>query len=501
MANTPFCDRTADKLYLLSGVFTSTVKSSLGVNPPDFGPEGISWDGLNTSWCGSQTRKLFYQSGQINSTVKSSVDVNAVDTNMQSISADGTNTPWLGSQGFKQYLQSGMMTSTIKTSQSINSVDSLPTGISYSSDGVTVETPWTGETANKLYLTSGQFTSTIKTSEDLSAVDSEVKDVSYDGTDSPWIGGFNGGQKMYLQSGQFTSTIKTSLASIQVEPTGICTSEFDARTGVLPSSGDVAVTFPIISVLSLGGPGVVSITLPIMTVSATSSGGYIQLPIFTVLATGNPDPFATLGMFSETLPMLSLASQSGFGNHVIITLPSPTVEVSHFIRGNVSITLPRLTFNTVVQQGVVHDMELSLPAFTLSAFSGHPVSNALPQFTIDAQGSNGYVGTFIKNLPRMIVNVKATQGEIVTGNIILPQFSFNLSGLQGIVSTSVGNRTLPIFQINAHAYRGENGNVAITLPMPSLTIVGVLDPDGTFSNSLFMLTLDAYADVYTNRII
>lgn len=263
-------------------------------------------------------------------------------------------------------------------------------------------------------------------------------------------------------------------------------------------TGDVAFTlpFPVVQ----GGSGATGqLTLPLL--SMVLDEGDVGLPIITVLATGNPDPFATLGTATNTIPIPTVLGQSGFGNHVRITLPLNTVSAGQFIRGNISITLPRPTFNTVAEQGDVHNMDISLPVLNLNAFSGHPVGLTLPQFTIAAEGKNGYVGTFSKDLPRMTVNVKATQEEIVRFIKSLPQFSFNLSALQGIVSSSVGNRTLPLFNVNAHAFRGENGTATLTLPALTLTTEVALNPSGTVSKSLFMLTLDAYADVYTNRII
>lgn len=79
MADTPWCGYSDDKLYLQSGQFTSTVKTSEYVGGVDALPAGISYDGANTPWCGATDDKLYLQSGQFTSTIKDSVYVGGVD--------------------------------------------------------------------------------------------------------------------------------------------------------------------------------------------------------------------------------------------------------------------------------------------------------------------------------------------------------------------------------------------------------------------------------------
>jgi len=79
MANTPWCGSEANKLYLQSGQFSSTMKTSLAVGGVDLTPSGISYDGTNTPWCGFEDDKLYLQSGQFSSTMKNSLPVGIVD--------------------------------------------------------------------------------------------------------------------------------------------------------------------------------------------------------------------------------------------------------------------------------------------------------------------------------------------------------------------------------------------------------------------------------------
>jgi hypothetical protein len=260
-----------------------------------------------------------------------------------------------------------------------------------------------------------------------------------------------------------------------------------------PSIGDFAKNLPLLSVQAEGAPGA-AFTLPSLSVAIQGGpGASLTLPILTVSAT---TPFANA---SVSLPGLSVFAGPARGSD--LTLPSPTVSAGQFVRGNISITLPRPTFITVVQQGTVENIDMTFPVLTLNASVGKKVELTLPQLSFAIEGKNGLLGTFSKSLPRVTVNVKASQNIIGTFGIPLPSPTFSTNLLTGTVSLSGGNRTLPIFSLNAHAYRGENGDVATTLPVLSLTTEVALNPSGTVSQSLFMLTLDAYADIHINRII
>ena len=219
------------KPLLMSGQFTSTIKTSQLLVGLFNDPGDISWDGVDTPWAGQADSvppstptqaKLYLTSGQFSTTLKTSAIplVLSGQTNPIGISADNVNTPWslpfiLSLPNFDQqaelFLQSGRFTTTIKTSQIVTGIATRPSSIS--SDGT--NTPWCSTTAAdlviKLFLQSGQFTSTVKTSEDVAAIDDLPTGITYDGTNTPWQG--SEADKFYLTSGQFTSTLKTSLAS------------------------------------------------------------------------------------------------------------------------------------------------------------------------------------------------------------------------------------------------------------------------------------------------
>ena len=83
--HTPWAGFTDDKLYLQSGQFSATMKTSRAVGAIEASPVGISWDGANTPWSGWSDSKLYLQSGQFSATMKTSRAVGAIDTAVSGI--------------------------------------------------------------------------------------------------------------------------------------------------------------------------------------------------------------------------------------------------------------------------------------------------------------------------------------------------------------------------------------------------------------------------------
>lgn len=215
----------ADKLYLTSGQFTSTIRTSLAFAFSG-AATGVSYDASgDTPRFNNPNRKLTVNFGQFSSTIITS-QFTSFPVNGTGISFDGTNTPWC--DAFNDlYLTSGQFTSTIK--------DSLFVGSSFSPHSISwdgTDTPWcgyTGASTGKLFLQSGQFVSTIKTSQDVSSVDETPTGLEWDGTNIVWSGSTTA--KLYLQSGGFSSTIKTSQ-----DVSSVSTLPRDASTNLFPGA-------------------------------------------------------------------------------------------------------------------------------------------------------------------------------------------------------------------------------------------------------------------------
>jgi hypothetical protein len=294
MANTVWVGQEAMKLYLQSGDFTSTLKTSVLVSAWETLPEGASWDGVNTPWTGRTDNKLYLISGKFTSTLKTSEDVQFVDNLNTDISADRSNTPWIGWQTLKMFLSSGQFTSTIKDSYGFTGIEAFPTGISCAVIAGIVSTPWCGREDNMLYVQSGQFTSTMKVSLSISGPRT-VEGIGWNGTDTLWTG--SSSDKLFRLSGQITSTVRDSesVTSIDNTPNGLESDDFNTRVGEY-LTGDVDITLPFITMWSVsGGIGSIAITLPFLTMYGVEGGTFgdiaIILPSLTLIArtyTGTP---------------------------------------------------------------------------------------------------------------------------------------------------------------------------------------------------------------------
>ena len=224
---TPWNGQGASKLYLQSGQFSGTMKTSLS-HIGTFGT-GIEWDGTNTPWSLFQNAggnaRLLIQSGKFSATIKASMAASAA---VEGISYDNNgHSPWCDQVAKKLTLQSGQFSATVKTS-----ITSSPF---FDIKGITAletDTAWAKIGADKLMVTSGQFSVTVKTSRDISSINTTPRQLSWDGVNTPWSAS-TGDEKLLLQSGQFSATLKTSLNvnAIDNGVSGIATDDVTNRLG------------------------------------------------------------------------------------------------------------------------------------------------------------------------------------------------------------------------------------------------------------------------------
>lgn len=196
--DTPFCGTTggvSGLIKLLSGQFSSTIKTSLDVTSKSVQPSGISWDGTNTPWVGSTAgNDLVLQSGQFSSTIKDSEEAPPADCRGLSVD-QRKDTPYLGdlTPNAKLGLISGQFVSTIKTSIDVDTiisgtVDGGMGGVSSRDDGSTLISVGVSPFADsKNYIIdSPQFSTTILASIAVGSLrnNSFARDLSWDGTNT-----------------------------------------------------------------------------------------------------------------------------------------------------------------------------------------------------------------------------------------------------------------------------------------------------------------------------
>lgn len=234
--DSPWCGDFDDKLYLQSGEFSSTIKTSMYVGSNYITTDGISWDGRDTpvssSDSGYTVSKLVLYSGQFSSTIVASVDVSSISAAFD-ISWDGSDTQWAAAAGDKVFLQSGEFTSTLKTSRDVSSHIHGPNGITYSLEASTESFIYCGVkptspdiSHGKIVHQAGQFGTTIVGSYHFSTFGYFPKGIAWkSNSEYLWTGnGPPSTKKLFVQQG-VTSTILTSLdvAAIESLPTGVNT--------------------------------------------------------------------------------------------------------------------------------------------------------------------------------------------------------------------------------------------------------------------------------------
>jgi hypothetical protein len=278
MANTIWGGNANDKVYLQSGTFTSTIKTSLDYSSVSSAAPQMSYDG--TDWyfhSAGVSFKLYRMSGLFTSTVKDSENVNAVDTQPKGISPALGNTGWIGSQADKFYTQSGTFTSTIKTSVSCAGQTTGPSGFELKE----TDTLWGRQPSpGRIYLQSGQYTTTLKTSLDVSSGFNSPTDVSYTGTDTMWMDLNN--DRLVLNSGLSIDDVVGRLGPDTSGNTSITLPQFWLIRNTMP--------LPIFTLmgLELGANlnGDIDIDLPVLTLNGQASFDddiTVTFPIFTLV--------------------------------------------------------------------------------------------------------------------------------------------------------------------------------------------------------------------------
>lgn len=262
-----------------------------------------------------------------------------------------------------------------------------------------------------------------------------------------------------------------------------------AQAGAISSSN-----LPIFSVSAQAG-AISSLNLPMLLVASESNHhglASLTLPQFTITAIPPPS--------LVTLPVFSVSAFAHSPNDISLSLPSLTVQAARTYHGSASIKLPKLTSNFIALTGAVEGVSISLPRFTFSIRAGLTTSLLLPGLDIAGVGFSGIKGTYKRSLPRMTVNVKATQQSVGSFDVSLPAFTLDGLGLTGEISLS-STRNLPGLQINARGTIGRNSDGAMSLPTLLLTANSFQSLEGTVTISLGIFALDAFVDSHVNRII
>lgn len=281
-------DSASQKLFLFSGEFTTTIKTSLLSS--GFGSSSlrdIDTDDKDTFSADAGTvDKLYRTSGRFSTTVNDSLATGEVETS--GITWADPNTIW--SEGPSDFIfqTSGKFTSTIKDSIDLSSItDATPQTVSY--DGIHPSFA-TGSFPSELrehtmFRISGIFSTTVKDSLQSFGLTAH----GFNGTDTLVANTLN--RTLFKYSGQFTSTIKTTknLTSLISVPTGIATDRAFVRMGGTDLNGDtISSTSSVSATLSFA-------TLSISGSLSAVSSATADMTFSTLAIVGTVTAVSTVG--------------------------------------------------------------------------------------------------------------------------------------------------------------------------------------------------------------
>jgi hypothetical protein len=462
------------------------MKDSEDVSSIDSSVRSISFDGEDTPWISDGGNKMYLQSGNFTSTLKTSL----VHPNSQPAGISSNtdqDTPNCGFYPDTLYLHSGQFTSTVKANLG---VAGDPYGISW--DGT--DTLWAKRSgADFLYLISGAFTSTVKDSLNVTAIDNTPADIESNDFGAR-TGVFLGNVFAEELPAAFAMPVPTVVLisnivvtppalglGIQPEDTAHVNSNHP-RPYAIPmniSAPDPVVDFgqdiPVSELsmsMNLWSPTVAIITQTIvypttLTITATAEAAegtpdYAWLVSDLPMLTLNASIVSTFGVYGTSLPMLTLSANCVVGFLTYTTQP--------------------------------------LPMLTLNARMGTVVSLTMPILTLSATASSSNGGVLEKPLPLLSLVASGTVGGRATLNTALPMFTVGIVMVLGGIHAFASS--LPVLTLNGQGYSGSSpGVVTADLPLVTLSAAGYSDGNSTLAKPLPMFTLDAFGTSYTNRII
>lgn len=230
-----FCGGAADKIWELSGRFTTTIRDSLDVNAAELETNihGVEYAGSNNVWWIGSTLNKIYNNSRLTTTVRTSLDVSAIVGSALDISEDQTNTWVVDNTGDKFRIFSGKVSSTIKNSLGVNAIDTSPNGLCCI--GPVNNFYWTGGTDIKVYQQS-LFTSVLKFSLAVTSIESGITGVTWTGVNLVIVGTTN--DKLYELTGT-TGVVLDSYATSGVSetaPRGVSVEDYFDRLGLSPDT-------------------------------------------------------------------------------------------------------------------------------------------------------------------------------------------------------------------------------------------------------------------------
>lgn len=213
----------------------------------------------------------------------------------------------------------------------------------------------------------------------------------------------------------------------------------------------------------------------------------ILLPSYLLGISAPNTPIAGDGTASIALPALSLAANDDHASLPAFTIAATGVGGTNTDGTHVEKDLPAYTLlATGISEGR-GSASISLPIFSIEAYSDSFAALSLPKLAISGSGLNGTNGTFNRQLPALLLSAFSSVENLGSASISTGALVIVAEG-DGGTSGSLA-RTLAKYGITANGETGADGTSAFSLPSFTLATEGAANSLGTATISLPALQL------------
>ena len=215
--------------------------------------------------------------------------------------------------------------------------------------------------------------------------------------------------------------------------------------------------------------------LPFLTLTTTTKQKGLAELTFPVLTADGAGIISEIGTLAETLPGLSLSSETLYGD-----------------AGEADLSLDLYLYLSA--QGVAGqdaDGSLSFPSLVVSGddFQGGLVDVDLPKLTFAGSGLTGQAGSFSEDFPRVaLVATGVIEGDNAA-SLIFP--SLDVSGSGNQEGLGQGDLQVSLFTLQGEGLAGEAGESDLTFPVFTITTAGGGSYAGTAAIILPAFILEA----------
>lgn len=219
-----------------------------------------------------------------------------------------------------------------------------------------------------------------------------------------------------------------------------------------------------------------------------SDGAAVLLLPKLLLGISAPNtPIAGNGTANLALPALSLEATDYRASLPAFTITASGVGGTNTDGTHIEKDLPAYTLLATGVTEVSGSASISLPVFSISAYSDSFAAFSLPKLSINGAGLNGTNATFDRQLPALLLSAFSSVENLGSASITTGALVIVAEGSGG-TSGSLA-RTLAKYGITADGETGADGTSAFSLPSFTLATEGVANSLGTATISLPALQL------------